>query len=275
MRQGSIAFFRQSFCMTLPKILLGNSPVFQNLSGCGKFEWMKEVEMKFFRRMFLNPSTRNFYWELFVVSESFCYVKKLMDEMGVSQISVLQILCHITGKFHWELFVVQQNCGSRKVAWKREGDITFSVAFFLYQSFENLHWETFVVSENFRQGKYFMKARGDITFSHLIFLVSHYRKLSLGTFRSFKNFRLANFLHGRERGKSRFSVAFFLYHSFENLHLEPIVVSENFWQGKLVHECEGGYHVFPSSFPRFILPKTSFGNSSVFQKLSVSEKKTQ
>ena len=82
MRQGSIAFFRQSFCMTLPKILLGNSPVFQNLSGCGKFEWMREVEMKFFRRKFLNPSTRNFYWELFVVSEKFCYGKKLMDNMG-------------------------------------------------------------------------------------------------------------------------------------------------------------------------------------------------
>ena len=149
----------------------------------------------------------------------------------------------------------------------------FSVAIFLCHSFENLHWEPIVVSENFRQGKYFMKARGDITFSHLIFLVSHYRKLSLGTFRSFKNFRLAKFLHGRERGKSRFSVAFFLYHSFEKLHSEPIVISENFWHGKIFHECEGGNHVFPSSFPRFILPKTSFGNSSVFQKLSVSEKK--
>ena len=169
-----------------------------------------------------------------------------------------------------------KNFRSTQKMHRRERCISrFSVAIFLCHSFENLHWEPIVVSENFRQGKYFMKARGDITFSHLIFLVSHYRKLSLGTFRSFKNFRLAKFLHGRERGKSRFSVAFFLYHSFEKLHSEPIVISENFWHGKIFHECEGGNHVFPSSFPRFILPKTSFGNSSVFQKLSVSEKKTQ
>ena len=160
MSQGSIAFFRQNFCLTLPKTLLGNSPVFQNISGCGKFEWKREGEMKFFRRKFLNPSTRNFYWELFVVSESFCYVKKLMDKMGGISNFRHTILCQITGKFHWELFVVQKICGSRKVAWKREGDITFSVAFFLYHSFEKLHWETFVVSENFRQGKYFMEARG-------------------------------------------------------------------------------------------------------------------
>ena len=100
MRQGSIAFFCQSFCLTLPKILLGNSPVFQNISGCGKFDWMREGEMKFFRRKFLNPSTRNFYWELFVVSEKFCNGKKLLDKMGVSQISVTQFLCYFTGKFH-------------------------------------------------------------------------------------------------------------------------------------------------------------------------------
>ena len=117
-----------------------------------------------------------------------------------------------------------------------------------------------------------MKVRGDITFSHLIFLVSHYRKLSLELFGLSKFSVSKKILQGRERGKSRFSVAFYLYRSFENLQSERIVVSENFWQGKIFHESEMGYHVFPSSFPRLILPKTSFGNSSSLQIIYGSEK---
>ena len=136
------------------------------------------------------------------------------------------------------------------------------------------------------------------------FCVSFYREIALGTLRCFTKVLLAGILLEWEKGISRFSVANFLYQSFESFLWELFVVSENFSQRKYLgmrrgisrfpvdfvstHNTENfhwelfsvsrklshrkvcmderrGYHVFPSKFFKSQYQRNSLGKLRRFR----------
>ena len=103
------------------------------------------------------------------------------------------------------------------------------------------------------------------------FCVSFYREIALGTLRCFTKVLLAGILLEWEKGISRFSVANFLYQSFESFLWELFVVSENFSQRKYLG-MRRGLSRFPVGLFRLTIPKRFIGSSSVFQGNSGSEK---
>ena len=64
------------------------------------------------------------------------------------------------------------------------------------------------------------------------------KKKSSGTVRCFRSVLVAKKLYGRERGKSRISVALFLYHSTEKNSLGTLWCFRNFPVAKNFHGCE-------------------------------------
>ena len=102
------------------------------------------------------------------------------------------------------------------------------------------------------------------------FFVSFYRESALGTLRCFTKVLVAGILHEGEKGISRFSVATFLYQSFESFLWELFVVSENF-SHRIYLGMWRGLSLFPVDLFRLTIPKCFIGSSSVFQENSGSE----
>ena len=90
MLEGAVTFFRRIFCLTLPKILIGNPWCFKKFL----------VAKKLYRR-----------------------------EKGKSSFSV-ETFCITVPIFFWELFFVSEkfwHSGGEKLVWRREGDITLII----------------------------------------------------------------------------------------------------------------------------------------------------
>ena len=307
-QNGGYLKFLSKFWSHITEKIFGNSSRFQRNSGSVKFLWMRVGDIRFFRGNALNHSTGEILWELLVVSKNFSQreylgmrrgisgfpvdffrLKKPTNFIGSSSVfqenPVAKILYGCEGGYHifrsilfrlWnpqtfigKFSVYQEICRSEKFVWMREGDITFFRRNFLNHSTGEIHWEMLVVSETLWYGKKHMNKTGvNANFRQTIF-VSFYRESALGTLRCFTKILVERILHVWSRGISRFSVAIFLYQSFEFFHRELFIVSGKLWQWKVGMDERRGCHVFPSNFFKSQYRRNSLGNVSRFRNFMV------
>ena len=96
------------FRLMITKTFIGNFSVFKEICRSEKCVWMRERDITFCHRNFLNHSTWEIHWEIFVVSETLWYGKKIMNKTVVVQFSVKQFLSPFTEKVHCEHIGVSQ-----------------------------------------------------------------------------------------------------------------------------------------------------------------------
>ena len=253
-----------------PKNFIGNTSSFQKISCSEIFLWMRggiscfPVEKKTF-----NHSTGKFYWERFVVWENFWYLKKWMDKTGgISKFCGTLVSCY--RKDFWELFGISKNFWQQEVYMdERRGYHVFQSKSFESQyqriSLGNLRgFRSFLEWEDIYE-----EDGGNANFRQILF-VSFYRESALGTIRCFTKLLVARILHKWEKGISRFSVANFLYQSFESFLWELFVVSEKFWKRKYLG-MRRGYHVFQSILFVSEYQKISLGALQCFRKIPVAK----
>ena len=267
MREGDLRFFGwRFFCLTLPKTFFGFSSIFHKTSGSENISWMlggyhvlpsKNSGLTLAKTLFGNS---------FGVSENFWYGKRKMEKTEVVAKFRHIFLYQFTERFIENSSLFQKISGRENVIWMHEGISSFAVNFSrltlpqtilgTLQCFQNFletkscyGWEKgmsrfsvelfwIIVPEKFNgksswfqklsgMGRKIWRRRGNATFSQTFF-VSFYRESALGSLRCFTKVLVAGILHEWGRGISLFSVANFLYHSFENFLWELFVVSEIF-----------------------------------------------
>ena len=190
---------------------------------------MREGDITFFRRNFLNHSTGEIHWEIFVVSETFCHGNKNMKKTGGNAKFCQTIFVSI----YRESALGTLRCFTKYLVarilhgWSR-GISRVSVAIFLYQSFEIFHRELFSASRKLWLRKVCMDEwRGFHIFPSSFFCLT-IPKNFIGNTSSFQKFPVAKTFFG----------------------------------------CEGGYHVFSWKNLSITVPESFIGNASWFEKVS-------
>ena len=112
---------------------------------------------------------------------------------------------------------------------------------------------------------------GDMEFIRRKIFESQYRKVLLGTVRGLRKFPVGEENNRQDGGNSNFRQTVFVSY-YRKSSLGTLRCFRNFLAAKTTKECEEGYDVFPSSYFCLTVPGNFIGNSSVFQKFSVSEK---
>ena len=150
-KRGYHDFSFSSFCLTVPKISVGNSSVYQKISGIEKF----------------------------YASER---------ERGVSRFSVENSLSHSTEKFRWGTLRCIRKFRVTKNFMQKKGISLNSVEKFLSHSADKTRRRTLLCFDRILVLKSFSKGRGRFTTLSKIFLSHSAEKLRKGTLYCFTNF---------------------------------------------------------------------------------------
>ena len=124
---GGITLLRRKLCVTqYRKISLGNTSVYQKISGIKKFQASERGYHVFPSKTLCHTVPKNFVAEHFGVSENFVYQKILcISEVGGYHVTPSKTLCHTVPKnFVGEHFGVSENFGYQKISSIREGGST-------------------------------------------------------------------------------------------------------------------------------------------------------
>ena len=177
----------QFFCITVSKFFIGESSVFQKISGSGKICMGRDWDITFSRRIFSVSQFQNFTlgtprcftkllaakilygceWGYQVFPSNFSSL--ILPKTFIGNSSLFQktsgsennlwtrgryhvfpveiFLSHISKKCHWELFAFSKVFWLWKLSWMLGRVSPFTVENFLPHFTENFHWELFVVSE--------------------------------------------------------------------------------------------------------------------------------
>ena len=122
------------FCLTVPKISVGESFTVAIISGIEKV-WIRGGGVsRFSVENFLSHSAENFRRGIFYCCNNFGY-RKSLDKRGggASRFSVENFLSHSAEKFHGLPFNVSENLGHRKILCIIGGIISFRRKFFVSQ----------------------------------------------------------------------------------------------------------------------------------------------
>ena len=216
----------QVFCITVSKIFIGNSPLFQKTSGSENKLWMWGGYHVSPTKVFLSHITKKFHCEIFITSEELSFIENFSWNGWVNQFFVKQFFClAFSKKLKGNSSVFQKNSGGENFYRWEKGISRFFVDTFLSHILENFHWKLFRVSKKFWQRwKFVLMREWDITF----FLAIRFRltlsKTFLGNSSVFqKNSGSDKNLYGWGSGISRFSVENFLSYITEKLHGELFV----------------------------------------------------
>ena len=208
--QKSITTFRSKFFVSqYQKTSLGNTSVYQKISGIEKFYASERGVSRFSVEKFLSHCTEIFHWRTLWCFRKILLSKNFMHRRGGASRFCRFFLSHRTKtkNFVKEPFCFPENFWYRKNLWIRGGISQFSVEIFMSHS-----------AKNFREGI-------------LLFL----RKFMVS--KSFMD----------EKGVSRFSVEKFWSHSAEKFCGHPFNVSENLGYRKILCII-GGITIFRRKF---------------------------
>ena len=166
-RRGYQEFPSKIFCLTVPKISVGESFTVAKISGIEKV-WIREGgdDQDFPSNFFLSHSAEKFCWGTLRCIRKFRAAKNFMHQRGGGRRGYQEfpskIFCLTVPKISvGESFTVAKISGIEKV-WIREGgdDQDFPSNFFLSHSAEKFCWGTLRCIRKFRAAKNFMHQRG-------------------------------------------------------------------------------------------------------------------
>ena len=237
---GHHGFSSKSFCLTVPKITVG-----EHFGVSGKFRNRKNLCIR--------------------EGEGITFLRRKLFVTQYRKISL------------GNTSVYQRNSGIEKLyAREREGGSRFTVENFLSHSTEKFRWGTLRCIRKFRLSKNFMhqRGRGYHISQSKNFFVTQYQKMSLGNTSVYRELLGIEKVYASEKdGVSHFSVENFLSHSTKNFVGAHFGVSGNFGCRKILCIREGGVITFLSR-KLFVTQyqKMSLVNTSVYQKISGIEK---
>ena len=192
---GNQVFRSKVFCLTVPKISVGESFTVAIISGIEKV-WIRGGggSITIFRRSFCLYVPKYFIGEHFGVSEKFFYRKFSYIEGGGHQ-GFVGTFC-FTGPKRKALernpSVFRKFSGIEKNLCTRLGLSRFSVEIFMSDSAENFRKEIIQFLKKTLVSKSFMVEKGGITFFRRKFLVSEHREISWASFQCFRKFGVSN-----------------------------------------------------------------------------------
>ena len=156
-RGGGITTFRSKFFVPqYRKISLGNTSVYQKISGIEKFYASEKGVLRFSVEKFLSHSTEKFRWETLRCFRKFRVSQNFMHEKGILLNSVEKFLSHSADKIRRRtLLCFQRILVSKSFKQRKKKLRGFVKKIFISQDRKNFGREPFFVSKNFWWGKIF------------------------------------------------------------------------------------------------------------------------
>ena len=179
-QRGGITFLpRKLFVTQYQKNSLGNTSVFQKISGIEKFYASERGLSRFAVENFLSHSTEKFRWGTLGCIRKFRASQNYMLKKGISLNTIEKFLSHSADKIRRRTLLWFERILVSKIFMHRRGASRFCRNFLSHRTeTKSFVKEPFCFPENFWYRKKFMDKRGHITFFRRKFFVSQCRKNS-------------------------------------------------------------------------------------------------